>query len=277
MKLAYLDRLAPDPLTDDGDLKLDVVIPVALRDSLLVKFALEGLQRNLRNDIGRVVLVAPAAVAADLRGRHPGVEVLDEEDLFDAGFRRLVAERFGARAGWMMQQLLTLSTPELSSADAALQIDADTILIRPRRYRSGSRTLLLAAPEFHPPYFDALGRLWKRRARLPLLSYIGHHMCFLREEVLEMRSEIERRWRMPWYEAVVSACDPDEPSGFSDYELYGQWRAKTRRSRCAVRTLRNVGMDREALVTVRTLERDLPPDVFSVSCHWYISEARGLR
>jgi hypothetical protein len=269
LELAALGRLAPDPLGDDGDTAIDVVIPVGPRDADVVRFALEGIETNLRNSIGRVWCVAPHSVSDRLRRRY-STEVIDEEDICDPKTRALIAERFGSRAGWLTQQFVTLSAPEVTRADAVLVADADTVLIRPRRFRSGNTTLVLAAREFHVPYFEALARLWREPLKLPRCSFTAHHMCFMREDVLAMRRQIERLADIHWFEAIVRAYDVAEGAGFSDYELYGQWRARAHPDHCVISSMRNVAMPRTAIRSVAELTARLPSRVHSVSCHWHV-------
>jgi hypothetical protein len=270
VQLSLLERLAPDPLGSQSGMAtdIDVVIPVGPRDIDVLPLTLEGVQRNLAGPIGQIWCVAPGAMSEELRRSHPDVTVIDERDVVGGGLATEL-NRFGARAGWMMQQLITLSTPEISSADAALVIDADTVLVRPRRFRVGDKTLLLTAREFNVGYYETLARLWGEPIVLPPFSCIAHHMCFLRDDVLAMRRAIEARRGTSWPEALLDACPPGK-AALSEYELYGQWRLTTARDKTYVRPMRNVGRPRSPAGTVDALAKQAPERAYSVSHHWYL-------
>lgn len=251
---------------------VDVVIPVGPRDIGILQLTLEGVQRNVAGPVHGISCVAPPDVCVELRQRYPHVTVIDERDICGPELTARLRSRFGARAGWFVQQLITLSTPEITNAEAALVVDADTVLLRPRTFRTGETTLLLTEREFHIPYFEALARLWHEPITLPTFSCIAHHMCFLREEVLAMRKAIETLWGSHWIDAILECCDAQESSGFSEYELYGQWRLKTASNMTVARSARNLARRRSAHV-----EQCLGPGdgligsrAYSVSYHWHM-------
>ena len=270
-RLRVIDARDPDPLVASGtSAKVDVYIPVGPKDVNIVQWCLEGLQRNLRNPVGRIILVAPSVVSPDLRHLSVSVEVIDEEDVLDEATRAMLTRELGPRAGWLIQQFLNLSIPEVTDAKAVLVIDADTILLQPRLFRSDQTILFLAAPEYHVAYFRALGNLWRRPTELPPVSYTAHHMCFLRDELVEMRSTIERTSGCDWKEAILAAYDRKTGSGFSEYELYGQWRMSTHPEICVVRGMRNVALPRSLLSSFPEVKQRMSERIFSISCHHYL-------
>lgn len=275
-RLSTLQLRDPDPLSKtreaDAAGAVDVVIPVGPRDTEILRLTLEGVKQNVAGPVHEISCVAPPEVCVELRQRYPDVTVIDERDICGPELMARLRSRFGARAGWFVQQLITLSTPEITNADAVLVVDADTVLLRPRHFRRGQTTLLLTEREFHIPYFKALARLWHEPVALPPFSCVAHHMCFLREDVFAMRMAIEALWNSHWIDAVLECSDAGESSGFSEYELYGQWRLKTARNLTKARPARNVGRRRSTDV-----ERGLGPGdglvgsrAYSVSYHWHI-------
>ncbi len=271
-RLVVLERRLPDPLGRSIDARtgVDVVVPVGPRDIGVLELMLEGVHRNLAGPVGEIWCVAPSDVGAELRRRYRDVSVIDEEDVIGHERKARVGPMFGVRAGWMLQQFITLSTPEITCAEAVVVIDADTILLRPRRFRVGQTTLLLAAQEFHIEYYEVLARVWGRSLELPPFSCIAHHMCCLRDDVLAMRGAIEQRWDAHWIDVLVSCCDPERGEFLSEYELYGQWRLRTAPDATVVRPIRNVARTRASGDTLDGLVRVLPSWAYSVSCHWYL-------
>jgi Family of unknown function (DUF6492) len=260
----------PDPLSEpphsSASTGIDVVIPVGPRDIEMLEHTLEGVNRNLAGPIGSVSCVTPPDVCVELSKRYPDITVVDERDICGPEMTDRLRHHFGMRAGWLIQQLLTLSTPEITDAEAALVIDADTVLLRPRRFRAGRTTLLLTEREFHIPYYEALGRLWREPVALPQFSCIAHHMCFLRDDVLAMRGAIEALWARPWFDAILECCDARESSTFSEYELYGQWRLKTAGATTLVRPARNVACQRPVN------GHPVKSGAYSASYHWHIEQ-----
>jgi hypothetical protein len=262
----------PDPLArlTEARTDVDVVVPVGPRDVSIMELTLEGVHRNLAGPVGQIWCVAPRDVGAELRRRYRDVTVIDEEDVCDPQRKAMLRREFGARAGWLLQQFITLSTPEISGAEAVVVIDADTILLRPRRFRAGHSTLLLAAQEFHVGYYEVLARVWGESVELPPFSCIAHQMCFVRDDVLAMRGAIEQRWGAPWIDALLSCCEPENGEFLSEYELYGNWRLRMAPDATVVRPMRNVARARAPADTLAGLARALPSWAYSVSCHWYL-------
>jgi len=195
--------------------------------------------------------------------------VVADEEVLDEETRTSLLGHLSSGAGrWRAQQLLKLSVPEVTTAEAIVVIDADTILVRPRRFRDGDRTLLLASREFNIPYYEAAARLWQEPMTLPAFSCVAHQMCFVRTEVVALRDEIEARWNMDWRSAIVQASG--ERKGFAESELYGQWRLRTHPELCVVRGFHNVSLRRSEIRSVVELERQVGRGVYSVSCHYWL-------
>jgi hypothetical protein len=271
-RLAALQRADPDPLgdiRDSGDSAIDVVLPVGPRDTEIVDLALDGVGTNLRGPIGHIYCIAPQPLCRALTRRYPHVSVVDENDVCRPAVRRGLEATYGDRAGWMMQQLVTLSTPEISSAAAAVVIDADTVLVRPRRFRAGNKTLVLAAEEFHVSYYRLLSAVWQQPVALPRFSCIAHQMCFVRDDLLSLRGAIEGLWGVSWVDALLACCEP-ESRALSEYELYGQWRLHRAAAATVVSPMRNAARRRAPGDTVRSLSEAAPRGTYSISCHWYL-------
>src|SRR5262245_26984069 len=207
-RLLASDRKDADPLRGaSAGAPLDVAVPVGPRDVDVLPRCLEGVERNLRDDVRRMILITPAALVGTVRTAVGGdVEVVPDETLLDETARSsLFAGLPEGNARWRAQQLLKLSVPQVSDAEAILVLDADTVLTRPRAFREGDRTLVLASREFHVPYYDALARLWRRPPELPAFSCVAHHMCFVRSELVALLGRVEEIWGVDWRTAMMRA------------------------------------------------------------------------
>jgi hypothetical protein len=179
---------------------------------------------------------------------------------------------FGDRAGWMVQQLIKLSAPEIASSTHAFVIDADTILLRPRTFCDGKRALLLASCEFNVPYYNSLVSLLPNPGRLPKVSFVAHHMWFEMRVLRQLRLDIENHTAYSWKEAILRlACrmHPDRPM-FSEYELYGQHVASTRRSARVIASHRNRPALRSEFSSLKAMRSRVPRSVYSLSLHHYL-------
>ena len=62
------------------------------------------------------------------------------------------------------------------------------------------------------------------------VSHVAHHMLVDAEVLLPFRELVEGRFGVSFSEAVQASIDPDEPSGFSEYETYANFLLGTRGS-----------------------------------------------
>jgi hypothetical protein len=76
--------------------------------------------------------------------------------------------------------------------------------------------------EYHCAYYDNI-RLLTGHRYWSLLSYVGHKMLFSKEELAKLRKHIETYNGKPWTEAIIDSYDRRETSGFSEFELYGDF------------------------------------------------------
>lgn len=127
------------------------------------------------------------------------------------------------RYGWYLQQLLKLSAVIHASCDTVLIWDADTIPLRPLRFRDDAgRLLYYSSDERHAPYFEAIERLLGLAAISPA-SFVGQCFPIASRHARAFAAEVERRHGRPWYEAIIATTDFSEISGFSEYETLGTY------------------------------------------------------
>jgi hypothetical protein len=232
----------------------------------------QSLRRHLRHPLTSITYVAPASLAGELSKRVQD-PVMADEDLLELATIALARELYGPRAGWMLQQLVKLSSPELVRGDFAMVIDADTVLVQPRTFCDGRRSLLLASREYHLPYYRALHGLTGLTASTPKVSFVGHHLWLELDALGLLRDQIEARCSQSWTEAILRTAHQESPgqgAPFSEYELYGQWQVATNPGSTVVRPLRNQAMARPDGLTLEELERTAGRGVYSVSLHHYL-------
>jgi hypothetical protein len=211
-----------------------------------------------------------------MRASIDDATVLADDDLLLCDDARSVVARHAKphRANWYAQQILKLAYVIEQPAPFVLELDGDTVLLRSQRFLTRSGSVSCVSQHVHAPYFDALARLLGERSRTPLHSFTSHQTVYNRDFLVELVTEIERRNPgASWIEAVMRSVDPDEMSGFSEMELYGQWVYEHHRRSLVLSRFANVpaSRERELPATLTELARRFP-DLDSVSFHYHVDE-----
>lgn len=208
----------------------DIVVPAHPKDFGVLRHALSGVLRHVPG-VERVFVVGPERPPF----RDARVRWLDEGRLAGAptlaDVRAALARLHGVHAAtsrgpWLYQQLLKLASGSAIDglSERYLVMDADVIFLRDTDLVAtvGNRRFPYSlATERHAPYLDACRRLLGATAGPQ--SFVAHHMVFDREFVRVMLDEISDRCEGLWWEAILAAADPAEPSSFSEWNLYGHW------------------------------------------------------
>jgi hypothetical protein len=126
------------------------------------------------------------------------------------------------RKGWMFQQLLKLAG-NVGKEEYYLVCDADQVLLRPHCFvAKGGKIVFYQSREFHPPYYknmrELLGKL-----KLETLSYVDHKMLFSEKKLIDLKSQIEQKYSIPWDSAICQSLGHKTGSSFSEYELFGHF------------------------------------------------------
>jgi hypothetical protein len=271
------DLLQPqDPLATFAHLpEIAVVIPCHSKDVETLGLVVAGVKSYSRNPIGKVHLVAPSGMVADLRSWFPKADVESEEDVLGDRLLGLLEKKVPHnRRGWATQQLIKFAAAIQSEGDGCLIIDADTVLLRERTWlTSDGVQALCISHEYHEPYAAHAERMWGPRARSTGYSYVTHHQLMQNDILREMFSDVEGglyRW--------LEMADSTEMSGMSEYHCYGTWIARndTLRVRYAKwgnrHSLRPQSLlESTDVLTALGMLRSRFPDAYSVSFHSYLA------
>lgn len=233
-KLLYaweLLRTAAKPMPKAARLPIDLVIPVCEKDLGILPLALEGARRQVQHPIAAIYIVAAPSPLIEQFCREHDCCFVDETSVlgYDARSLHVTIEPSDRdRSGWIFQQLLKLSG-RIGESDYFLTLDSDHILLRPHTFLTEElRTVFYGSREYHAPYYENMLRLLGLKAD-SRLSYVAHKMLFSRQQLAELRRAIEERQGMPWDRAVVASLDRSVFSGFSEFELYGNFMPEERK------------------------------------------------
>nr|WP_269205119.1 FkbM family methyltransferase [Motilibacter aurantiacus] len=250
---------------------LSVLVPAAGRDVDVLDAVLASLRANLAHPVKGIHLVTDdTSGLRALAGRH-GCMLVDEEAVAPLPRSGIDYTVDGVdRSGWLLQQLVKLRADEITGDDRVLVWDADTVAARRQAFTAGHRTVFDASDEYHRAYDVALQRLLGH-GRASRLSFVAHHMLFEADVLRRLRADLEARSGLPWYEAVLAAVVRDDASGFSEYELYGNYFLRSR-PREALRTYWfNAAAPRAEADRVQEALARLGPRAKTLSFHHYHS------
>jgi hypothetical protein len=262
-------RAVPQRVDRRSALRLDVIIPVAEADCDVLRVTIEGVTRNLAHPVGTIWAVTALGSKAAKVADDLGCEVVDERGVLPIT-RDDIRYQFGSfdRSGWLFQQLLKLSADTISPENHVLVLDADTVMIRPQAFTSGGRVVLFHASEYNRPYFEAY-RAVTGLEPATRLSCTTHNMVMRRDLLVGLKALMEERRSVPWWQAVLDTCVYETMSGFSEYEVYGNF-ALTFGDGLARRWWRNAVAPKSELAELGILTRRYGARLRTVSFHHYL-------
>jgi glycosyltransferase involved in cell wall biosynthesis len=253
----------------ESEVRLDVVYVVADADGGTLPVSVESVRRNLRHPIGDIFLISPRDSELETLARRLGCRYVREEEVLelrksDIQYRDTAWDR----SGWLFQQILKLGADSLVGTERFFVLDGDTILLKPQIVARHDSDLLLHTEHYHGPYIDAYRRLTRLEPKTRITS-VAHQMLFNRARLAALKQRIEAVNGTSWSDAIITAADLSEHSGFSEYESYGQWCIAT----AGAQTLRefafNLALPRRRLASLDELERGYADRHRSASFHWY--------
>ncbi|MEM9061559.1 MAG: DUF6492 family protein [Pseudomonadota bacterium] len=240
LSLHWNRKIASRFTRDDAasDQPLSIMIPVAPKDVDRAAVSIPIIREKVSHPINRIAVVAPD---------HPHIRDLCER--LDVGFidemvplRELLNERLDETSGWIRQQFLKLDSPRIVGDEDVLVMDSDTYPLRPVAFSDADGRQILyngdanQAP-FHRFTEAALGPLPPRPA-----NFIAHCMILHGPFLQALHTEIEARHNKPWAQALLDLAErPTEDVGsMSEYDLYGQFVARTFPTRVTQRWYANI-------------------------------------
>ncbi len=132
--------------------------------------------------------------------------------------------------GWYYQQFLKMQYAFECQDDYYMVWDGDTIPCRHISMFSEEtgQPYLDLKHEYHPEYFDTMGKILPGFSKVIQGSFISEHMLFNTQIMRNMIREIENNDAISgtrFWEKIINAIDPDKiyDSAFSEFETYGTY------------------------------------------------------
>jgi hypothetical protein len=248
---------------------IDVVIPVIERDLPILSLVICSLRKFSLNPIDKIYILSPSSDLIKIFCENNSCFYKDETELNLPIKQSLKYIANGNdRSGWLFQQLIKLSANNISDKEYVLVFDADTILLKPQLFVSKSKMMINCSDEYHWPYHEPIKKLLKID-KLFCLSFVSHYMILNAKILTQLKSDIEKFNNCSWAEAVINSVNMNEPSGFSEYETYGNYVYFKHRNKINLLYWNNVSVKRENIILLDNLIKLYSKNFKSVSFHWY--------
>ena len=132
--------------------------------------------------------------------------------------------------GWYYQQFLKMQYAFICNDEYYLVWDGDTVPCRKISMFSPEtgQPYLDLKHEYHPEYFDTMGKILPGFAKVIERSFISEHMLFRCDIMKSLVTDIECNASIPgehFWEKIINAIPPEKicDSSFSEFETYGTY------------------------------------------------------
>ncbi len=197
--------------------------------------------------------------------------LLSEDEVISSDDRNKLRSKFGARYGWALQQFLKVQLVIQSKNQAALVLDSDTILLKPRKwFDSQGRQLLFPSWEFQKSYYELLNTLGVS-SKVPKYTFISHHMLMQKKYLESAICETGASDISDLISLVVKNAASEKSAFCIEYELYGQFMQNFHRSALFTEKWGNLNVRRSELLKLSESEMQrLYNRYSSISAHDYL-------
>ena len=202
---------------------VDVIIVCAEKDTHTLKMCINSVKKNLLHNINDFYVISPLSKKIKKICNAERVKFINEKKILPKKKLKLnyVHKRVD-RSNWLYQQFLSYaSVITLGKCNYKFCINADTILLKKQKFIFNNRILFNVSDEYHLPYFKVFNKMFKKK---PLnVSLTSHHMLYDKKVMKQMLKELEFKYSVKWYKAIIKNCNLKINSCHSDFETYGQY------------------------------------------------------
>lgn len=192
------------------------------------------------------------AIYEEVAEGSDGISVLEEDDVspdLKFGLVSTWLKNRGAdsrRAGWYFQQFLKMAIAKDRESDAYAVWDIDTLPVNPVALQDQDGFLFIKKREYHSPYFETMWALFGGKLDRcdSGLSFVAEAMVFesyIMREILRDIADSSVVGESP-FEKIMNAIPLPHlsKSGFSEFELYGNYVMKKYPDRYKVSNIRTL-------------------------------------
>ena len=213
------------------------IIPCVEDDIPMLSLCVEGIKKNVADDIRNIYVVAP--FNENIREFCAKNELLFIDEISVTKYSKKALNKKAnigkyGREGWLFQQLIKLNADRIATTDNFLVVDSDHVLLSEHRFRENGKYNFYMGTEYHAPYFSVIDKLFNGKYKKNVnLSFITDKMLFNKDYMFLMKAEMEECCGVEWEDAIVNNYY-DNPSGFSEFETYGTYIFNTHNEKCSL-------------------------------------------
>lgn len=197
---------------------MDVLITVAPKDFNKLKYNYESIIQNV-DRIDEFVYISPIPIPAKYLPRKDVFTWTDTQEC-DFDIYRI---NMTHRHGWYRQQFIKLF--QESTSDNYLVVDADAFICAPLRVNEEHPIFYLGNDQLHQPYFNLMKDVVNLDRVYPH-SFISEIMYFEKDIIIDMLVRLGIDSYTFFDRCVEHINKANDASGFSEYELYGNYVTK---------------------------------------------------
>jgi hypothetical protein len=288
--------------------KIDVVIPVAVKDKYKLEKSLKGILTNSKNPINKIYIVAEDLKIRDSISLEDERIVWLSEKIYPFSkkdIENLLVSNSStyAHASWYYQQLLKFyvfeAIPDIS--DNALILDSDFVFIRPVEFVTDDGKAILSygypfkwltGTSTYPNSGIEHSHIHHARTFVKdwdivnPFSGMHHHMVFNREIMSELFKNVEQHNKEPFWKAFVSRVNLRKWTSASEYVIYFHFASKKFRDKIELRHLNTIDIiydskDIESQNSAHKLlnnfiQNAAEDGVLGVGCHGFLDLKKRL-
>lgn len=202
---------------------IDICIVASGKDMESLPATIKAAIDNIDHLINKLYIIAPEIIGIKDICQASGAVYVNENAVL--GYKKDTINYMvdnNDRSGWLFQQLLKLNADTITEMEDFLILDADTAFIRPRVFFFRERAIFDVSTERHEPYHSVYQKILKRATKFEL-SFVAHYMLFNKTFLRQLKAEIESIHKKKWDTVILENTDYSNISGFSEYELYGNY------------------------------------------------------
>jgi hypothetical protein len=174
----------PEPSSTRNQPPIEILINSTSKDFKYLNTVINSAVTNSYNSIAKISITVPKKEVNTCRNLlseneyNNKIEVKSEDDILDYRISEKIKEYFPQKYGWVLQQFLTIEQVINSQFAGVLQINSDTLILKPVLWLDYDENQpLFVSSEYNRPYYQLLNKI-NNKFPIETQSHITHHMMF---------------------------------------------------------------------------------------------------
>lgn len=218
-KLVTQAPFVPEDLSHSNS--ITVMIPCVEKDLPFLSTCIEGVRRNVVNPVDKISIITNCSELVKSRVEST-VEVISENGYLPHLIQEFIYENIPKTVqGWVTKQIIVFHYVYMSQQDGVLTVDADTILLNPRKFLKNEKQILCPVVEYEQHDAFTTYKTWKSSAVSLGISFKAHHMLMKPKIVREMFDSLGgfEQGSIDWLKSTLQ----EKWIPFSEFHSYATW------------------------------------------------------